>query len=241
MDFPILLHVKYLTIMKNIEELWGIHWLNITSLSPKKIFPLNGYRNWGTILFPPKICHQFEAKLDEETKKSYEHYLFWHLYGLQRYHSPNPICEKTNQFVIIIKSTITNTVYDAVWAAYKPAFVLRFSSLIWKREEEKTRRKIRENRYRETLVDASKGQVIARWIISSSRWIGQKKIQLERNPSTRGDRGMVGVMNRLRNLDAYPKINEDFYRRTLSGGVITLVSSIVMLVLFFSELRKCIS
>jgi len=51
---------------------------------------------------------------------------------------------------------------------------------------------------------------------------------------------MVGVMNRLRNLDAYPKINEDFYRRTLSGGVITLASSIVMLILFFSELRKFI-
>lgn len=48
-------------------------------------------------------------------------------------------------------------------------------------------------------------------------------------------------MNRLRNLDAYPKINEDFYKRTLSGGVITLFSSVVMLILFFSELRKCIS
>ncbi|KAF3597948.1 hypothetical protein DY000_02023723 [Brassica cretica] len=44
-------------------------------------------------------------------------------------------------------------------------------------------------------------------------------------------------MNRLRNLDAYPKINEDFYKRTLSGGVITFFSSVVMLILFFSELR----
>ncbi|KAK4390151.1 Endoplasmic reticulum-Golgi intermediate compartment protein 3 [Sesamum angolense] len=32
----------------------------------------------------------------------------------------------------------------------------------------------------------------------------------------------------MRSLDAYPKINEDFYSRTLSGGVITLASSIVM-------------
>ncbi|KAJ4701306.1 Endoplasmic reticulum-Golgi intermediate compartment protein 3 [Melia azedarach] len=48
---------------------------------------------------------------------------------------------------------------------------------------------------------------------------------------------MDGIMNRLRNLDAYPKINEDFYSRTLSGGVITVVSSIVMLLLFFSELQ----
>uniref|UniRef100_A0A803LUM3 Uncharacterized protein n=1 Tax=Chenopodium quinoa TaxID=63459 RepID=A0A803LUM3_CHEQI len=47
---------------------------------------------------------------------------------------------------------------------------------------------------------------------------------------------MEGIFNKIRNLDAYPKINEDFYSRTLSGGVITLVSSCVMLLLFFSEL-----
>ncbi|CAJ1971782.1 unnamed protein product [Sphenostylis stenocarpa] len=48
---------------------------------------------------------------------------------------------------------------------------------------------------------------------------------------------MDGIMSKLRSLDAYPKINEDFYSRTLSGGVITLASSILMLLLFFSELR----
>ncbi|KAG9158442.1 hypothetical protein Leryth_013175 [Lithospermum erythrorhizon] len=48
---------------------------------------------------------------------------------------------------------------------------------------------------------------------------------------------MERVLNRVRNLDAYPKINEDFFSRTLSGGVITLTSSLVMLLLFFSELR----
>lgn len=48
---------------------------------------------------------------------------------------------------------------------------------------------------------------------------------------------MEGIFNKIRNLDAYPKINEDFYSRTLSGGLITLVSSFVMLLLFFSELR----
>lgn len=47
---------------------------------------------------------------------------------------------------------------------------------------------------------------------------------------------MERVFNKVRNLDAYPKINEDFYSRTLSGGVITLVSSIAMFLLFFSEL-----
>lgn len=46
---------------------------------------------------------------------------------------------------------------------------------------------------------------------------------------------MDTVLNKLRNLDAYPKINEDFYSRTLSGGVITLVSSLAMLLLFVSE------
>lgn len=49
---------------------------------------------------------------------------------------------------------------------------------------------------------------------------------------------MDNIIGKLRSLDAYPKINEDFYSRTLSGGLITLVSSIVMLLLFFSELRK---
>ncbi|KAK4741195.1 hypothetical protein SAY87_024783 [Trapa incisa] len=48
---------------------------------------------------------------------------------------------------------------------------------------------------------------------------------------------MEKVFSKLRTLDAYPKINEDFYSRTLSGGVITLVSSIFILFLFFSELR----
>ncbi|KAG7029621.1 Endoplasmic reticulum-Golgi intermediate compartment protein 3 [Cucurbita argyrosperma subsp. argyrosperma] len=48
---------------------------------------------------------------------------------------------------------------------------------------------------------------------------------------------MDNIISKLRNLDAYPKINEDFYSRTLSGGVITLASSVVMLLLFISELR----
>ncbi|KAK9748973.1 hypothetical protein RND81_02G093900 [Saponaria officinalis] len=48
---------------------------------------------------------------------------------------------------------------------------------------------------------------------------------------------MEGMFNKIRNLDAYPKINEDFYSRTLSGGLITIVSSLVMILLFFSELR----
>ena len=48
---------------------------------------------------------------------------------------------------------------------------------------------------------------------------------------------MDGLLSKLRSLDAYPKVNEDFYSRTLSGGIITLASSVVMLLLFVSELR----
>lgn len=45
------------------------------------------------------------------------------------------------------------------------------------------------------------------------------------------------ILNKVRNLDAYPKISEDFYNRTLSGGLITIVSTIVMIFLFISEIR----
>ncbi|VAI06180.1 unnamed protein product [Triticum turgidum subsp. durum] len=45
------------------------------------------------------------------------------------------------------------------------------------------------------------------------------------------------LWSKLRSLDAYPKVNEDFYSRTLSGGLITIVSSLAILLLFFSEIR----
>ena len=46
----------------------------------------------------------------------------------------------------------------------------------------------------------------------------------------------------LKKLDAYPsnKVNEDFFQRSISGGIITIVSSILMLCLFISELGECI-
>lgn len=49
------------------------------------------------------------------------------------------------------------------------------------------------------------------------------------------------VINKLKSLDAYPKINEDFYSRTLSGGFITLVSTVVMALLFITELSKYVA
>ncbi|KAJ0975406.1 hypothetical protein J5N97_017371 [Dioscorea zingiberensis] len=45
------------------------------------------------------------------------------------------------------------------------------------------------------------------------------------------------ILSKLKNLDAYPKIKEDFYSRTLSGGLITLASFAVILFLFISEAR----
>ena len=42
-------------------------------------------------------------------------------------------------------------------------------------------------------------------------------------------------MQSLQRFDAFPKVNEDFFQRTLAGGVITLVATAVMLVLFVSE------
>jgi len=51
----------------------------------------------------------------------------------------------------------------------------------------------------------------------------------------------MAVFNKLKQLDAYPKISEDFYSRTLSGGVITLVSSIFMTLLFITEFRLYLS
>ncbi|CAN6555384.1 unnamed protein product [Malus baccata var. baccata] len=45
-----------------------------------------------------------------------------------------------------------------------------------------------------------------------------------------------GILEKLRSLDAYPKINDDFFSRTLSGGIITLASSLLMFFLFVSEL-----
>ncbi|GAX82664.1 hypothetical protein CEUSTIGMA_g10090.t1 [Chlamydomonas eustigma] len=46
---------------------------------------------------------------------------------------------------------------------------------------------------------------------------------------------MSGVLGKLKNLDAYPKINEDFFTKTISGGLVTIVSSIIMILLFLSE------
>ncbi|XP_062018929.1 uncharacterized protein LOC133735548 isoform X2 [Rosa rugosa] len=64
-----------------------------------------------------------------------------------------------------------------------------------------------------------------------------RALQISLSPSdrflgSREHKTMENMMNKLQNLVAYPKINEDFYSRTLSGGVITLASSIVMLLLF---------
>ncbi|CAK9880686.1 unnamed protein product [Sphagnum jensenii] len=43
---------------------------------------------------------------------------------------------------------------------------------------------------------------------------------------------IMQAFNRLQQLDQYPKINEDFYSWTHPGGVIPIVSSILMVLLF---------
>ncbi|GFP82374.1 endoplasmic reticulum-golgi intermediate compartment protein 3 [Phtheirospermum japonicum] len=48
---------------------------------------------------------------------------------------------------------------------------------------------------------------------------------------------MDRTYNKLRNLDAYPKIYEDFYSCTLSSGIITLASFIIIALLFIFEFR----
>lgn len=52
---------------------------------------------------------------------------------------------------------------------------------------------------------------------------------------------MGEAWDKLRRLDAFGKVNEDFFTRTLSGGIITVVSSLIMAILFFSELREWMS
>ena len=49
--------------------------------------------------------------------------------------------------------------------------------------------------------------------------------------------GGDGFMRSLQRFDAFPKVNEDFFQRTLSGGVITVVATVVVAVLFVSQLR----
>ncbi len=47
----------------------------------------------------------------------------------------------------------------------------------------------------------------------------------------------VNAWKSFQRFDAFPKVNEDFFQRTLSGGVITLLALVVMCLLFLSELR----
>jgi len=48
---------------------------------------------------------------------------------------------------------------------------------------------------------------------------------------------MTDFIARLRTADVFPKLNDAFSTRTSSGGVITLASSIVMILLFTAEIR----
>ena len=45
----------------------------------------------------------------------------------------------------------------------------------------------------------------------------------------------TSVLDVLKRFDAYPKTLEDFRIKTFSGGTITLISAVVMILLFASE------
>ncbi|MED6217229.1 hypothetical protein PIB30_015789 [Stylosanthes scabra] len=47
---------------------------------------------------------------------------------------------------------------------------------------------------------------------------------------------MNKLFNRFRNLDAHPKVYDEFHNRTVTGGVITVVSTVIMVFLFISEM-----
>ena len=47
----------------------------------------------------------------------------------------------------------------------------------------------------------------------------------------------MGFLDEIKKFDAYPKTLEDFRIKTLGGGTITVVSGVVMLLLFASEIQ----
>jgi len=53
--------------------------------------------------------------------------------------------------------------------------------------------------------------------------------------------GSSSILRNLRRFDAYPKTLEDFRVKTYSGACVTLVSSVIMMVLFLSELNYYLS
>lgn len=49
--------------------------------------------------------------------------------------------------------------------------------------------------------------------------------------------GQGSVWSTLSALDAFPKVNEDFFKKTMSGGVITVITCLLMGILFLGELQ----
>uniref|UniRef100_A0A3P9ADG5 Endoplasmic reticulum-Golgi intermediate compartment protein n=1 Tax=Esox lucius TaxID=8010 RepID=A0A3P9ADG5_ESOLU len=47
----------------------------------------------------------------------------------------------------------------------------------------------------------------------------------------------MDTLNKLKQFDAYPKTLEDFRIKTCSGATVTIISGLIMLILFFSELQ----
>ncbi|MGH0178378.1 UNVERIFIED_CONTAM: hypothetical protein FKN15_077138 [Acipenser sinensis] len=45
------------------------------------------------------------------------------------------------------------------------------------------------------------------------------------------------ALSKLKQFDAYPKTLEDFRVKTCGGATVTIISGLIMLILFFSELQ----
>lgn len=60
----------------------------------------------------------------------------------------------------------------------------------------------------------------------------------EMHPGGKSSQG--GAFSALRALDMFPKVQEDFFQKTTSGGVITLAAYTIMALLFLSEFRESV-
>lgn len=62
--------------------------------------------------------------------------------------------------------------------------------------------------------------------------------QRRRDSSETAVKPTDNILKRVTRLDVYPKIGEDFRVQTVGGGYVSLISGIIMIILFFSELSR---
>ena len=82
------------------------------------------------------------------------------------------------------------------------------------------------------------GQVLPRLVVGNAKRQGAPHSA----STTAGKPSSGGAFSYLKAFDAFPKQRDEaaeFFHRTMSGGIITLVSALIMTLLFFSELSEC--